>query len=178
MIIQIDKHISVKENQFTFTEIYNTDYAYFLTNNAADVIYCRRTNACYRLDESNLAWTKVDQSVELAQLKTIQEQIGNISIRKETHNNQHKFNLSGRGMTAALRGSLIVQEVKGLEHTCYIDYYRLSKLLSFASPELANNEIIVDSDMKVNIQGTKIESKIKVASINTSAAFPNISTFA
>jgi len=174
MPIQFSKILVVKDKSYTLNEIYDKNFAFFLTNDIVETMYCKETNLCYHRDQVVGNWSKIDQSAEIKQLQIIKDQLGEISQLNEVKDDLHVVKFFGRGNNAALRGSVVIEQIQDLEQTCYSDYYNLSATLSFASPKLTKSEAIVNSNVKVNIYGTKFNTRTKVVAIDNSVPFPNI----
>jgi hypothetical protein len=174
MAVRLTKSIIINETHHVLTEIYDRQYAYFSTDKGLETLFCKQSNSCYLYDKVKSTWNKIDQTVHKDQIQSIKNQIGPIQLLKENNDDIVNLRVSGRGMTASLKGTVTIKRLKCLSGTCHQNYHQLSEAVSFVSHTLRNDEVIIESNIKINLQGAKIRSSVELDSVDESTNFPEI----
>ena len=161
--IQKEEYIQGKKNKIT--DFVTENFVYTKKENGKNFLYLKKENIFLELDLKNKKLITTSQKQFEQQIVQIKKFLPDISIKEEVKNNEKIYKIEGKSKIIVLTGKITTKKIDRLELTSHLDSYKYHSRISLIDIPLEKNEIIMKSEVDLNVQGQLTKNDISVIEI-------------
>lgn len=162
ILINIEKEMNIHDKVVISNEYFSNLFIYTRVSEM-ELLFRKDTEKLYRICNTYKTLSAVENDQQqIHQMQQIKSMISSIDLNEKSEGDCKEYYYTGKGDNIVITSSISTHSKPELEQTINYLSYQKSKDSALVDIELSKDEIIYSSRLKINIQGTQIETKTDI----------------